>query len=117
MTYPLGRDIKPSCCEYVLSVKNSIPLFWYVLRIIMASVIPSCLMYSTMFAYYDLFYRDKDYEAEAKYVSKFLKGSTVLDLGCGTGRHGHALIDLGYEVFGTEANKALAQHCRFPCLI
>ena len=42
--------------------------------------------------YYDLLYRDKDYAAEAAYVSKLLgrygdHAASILDIGCGTGLH------------------------------
>ncbi len=72
-----------------------------------------------MFNYYDLFTRDKDYEAEAKYISRSLKGQSLLDIGCGNGLHGKAFVGLGYSVTGVEANKELAAHCipYFPCYI
>src|SRR5689334_18634750 len=42
---------------------------------------------------YDLLYATKDSDAEAAYVAKLIerwtrKAGTLLDLGCGTGRHG-----------------------------
>ena len=41
---------------------------------------------------YDLLYRDKDYAAEAGYVGRLIRSATpaarsVLEFGCGTGRH------------------------------
>ena len=43
-------------------------------------------------AYYDLLYADKDYSAECCYIEKLIsrycdQPDTILDLGCGTGRH------------------------------
>ena len=43
-------------------------------------------------AYYDLFYKDKDYENEArsvheKLVEHDITGKRLLELGCGTGKH------------------------------
>jgi SAM-dependent methyltransferase len=42
--------------------------------------------------YYDLLYQDKDYRVEAKFVDSIIKeykskAKTIIDLGCGTGRH------------------------------
>lgn len=57
--------------------------------------------------YYDLLYRNKDYEAEAAYVVGALRGQgvsegTLLEFGSGTGRHGRILADAGYDVTGVE---------------
>lgn len=57
--------------------------------------------------YYDLLYKDKDYKAEADFVDSLIQkyapeAHTVLDLGCGTGRHDVALAQKGYLVTGVE---------------
>lgn len=57
--------------------------------------------------YYDLLYKDKDYEREAKYVSTVLRTNdtdtkTILDLGCGTGMHARSLARDGYVVHGID---------------
>jgi SAM-dependent methyltransferase len=72
-----------------------------------------------MFAYYDLFYADKNYEAEADYLTQFLiaRGKVNLDLGCGTGQHGKALVKLGFDVFGIDSDKELASYCSHPCVV
>lgn len=55
--------------------------------------------------YYDLIFRDKDYEAESLYIQKQFCRFTrnlpkkVCDMGCGTGRHAEYLIKLGYQMF------------------
>ena len=58
-------------------------------------------------AYYDLLYRDKDYNAEADYVARLLRAErpdtqTILELGSGTGRHGRLLAAKGFDVHGIE---------------
>lgn len=57
--------------------------------------------------YYDLLYKDKDYEREAKYVAAVLKThkthtKTILELGCGTGMHATTLARDGYFVHGID---------------
>lgn len=57
--------------------------------------------------YYDLLYRDKDYVAEAEYITGLLKrfsvsGKRLLEFGSGTGKHGRLLAAHGYEVIGIE---------------
>ncbi len=57
-------------------------------------------------SYYDLLYRDKSYENEAKYVRKLLKkyakgAKSILDLGCGTARHDELLCKY-YDICGVD---------------
>lgn len=59
--------------------------------------------------YYDLLYRDKDNVAEIAYVDRLIKkygsgAETVLDLGCGTGRHAFGLAEKGYRVTGIDCS-------------
>jgi SAM-dependent methyltransferase len=66
---------------------------------------------------YDLLYRERDAGAEAAYVGSLLQryqsGTRgVLDLGCGTGRHARALLDLGLEVVGVELSAPMASRAR-----
>ncbi len=62
--------------------------------------------------YYNLLYRDKDYAGEAAYVSglieKYRPGAkSVLDLGCGTGRHDLLLAAKGYAVTGVDQSEEM----------
>jgi SAM-dependent methyltransferase len=57
--------------------------------------------------YYDLLYRDKDYIGETSYVEQLIRSnrknsSTLLDLGCGTGKHAELFCEKGYEVHGVD---------------
>ncbi|MBF0231896.1 MAG: class I SAM-dependent methyltransferase [Desulfamplus sp.] len=68
--------------------------------------------------YYDLFYQDKDYVAEAAYVDKLIQSHSpgavsILDLGCGTGGHAYPMASMGYKVSGvdlSEKNIKIAQN-------
>jgi SAM-dependent methyltransferase len=58
-------------------------------------------------AFYDLLYRDKDYESEARYVARNLRGArpdarSILELGSGTGHHGRLLAGMGFDVHGID---------------
>lgn len=75
--------------------------------------------------FYDLFYHDKDYAAEAGFVLELaaqagIKPGRLLDLGSGTGRHAIEWARSGIEVHGVErsqemlvlANKRVPDSCR-----
>jgi SAM-dependent methyltransferase len=62
--------------------------------------------------YYDLLYQDKDYIGESQYIHRLLRewapnAKGILELGCGTGRHGELLCKLGYDVTGVEASEEM----------
>jgi SAM-dependent methyltransferase len=69
--------------------------------------------------YYDLLYSDKDYEGESQYIHKLIQqydpgAKTILDLGCGTGRHDACLAGIGYKVHGVDISAdmlSVAQKC------
>jgi SAM-dependent methyltransferase len=67
----------------------------------------SMQIYGDYSRYYNLLYKDKDYAGEAEYVqgliTKHIPGArTVLDLGCGTGKHDLLLAQMGYKVTGVD---------------
>lgn len=67
--------------------------------------------------YYDLLYAGKDYAGEAGYVAKLIKASnagacSILDLGCGTGRHARELATLGFEVCGVDLSPEMIEVAR-----
>ncbi len=62
--------------------------------------------------YYDLLYRDKDYEGEAEYVAAHIRkqapnAKRILELGCGTGAHAEYLARMGYTVHGVDMSEAM----------
>jgi SAM-dependent methyltransferase len=75
--------------------------------------------------YYDLLYRDKDYNAEAEYVGALLRkhgvgGRDILEFGSGTGKHGRLLASHGFCVLGIEqSTDMVGQACQggdFSCV-
>ncbi|MDD5242736.1 MAG: class I SAM-dependent methyltransferase [Syntrophorhabdaceae bacterium] len=57
--------------------------------------------------YYDLLYRDKDYQAEVDYITRLInrfrpKARSILELGSGTGIHASLLTEKGFTVHGIE---------------
>ena len=62
--------------------------------------------------YYDLLYGDKDYDGEADFVHQLIQryspgARTMLDLGCGTGRHAFSLAEKGYVVTGVDQSEKM----------
>ena len=62
--------------------------------------------------YYDLLYSDKNYSEEVEYIDKLIKlgtsdASSILDMGCGTGKHAELLCDKGYIVHGIDLSESM----------
>jgi SAM-dependent methyltransferase len=81
-------------------------------------VLPIMTTFDAYSKYYDLFYREKDYVGEVDYVeARFTALSrapvkSILDVGCGSGRHALLFGQRGYLVQGIDRSKtmlALAQ--------
>lgn len=73
--------------------------------------------------YYNLLYRDKDYRGEADYIAALARkfhpaGKTLLDLGCGTGKHAALLQDEGFSVQGVDMSPTMLEQARrhYPAL-
>jgi len=52
--------------------------------------------------YYDLLYKDKDYQKEADYIDKVIQtyspqAKNLLDIGCGTGKHLYLIVEQGLQ--------------------
>lgn len=58
--------------------------------------------------YYHLLYKHRDRSEAARFISQLMqslnlpKGSRILDMGCGKGRHSILLNELGYDVVGID---------------
>ena len=75
--------------------------------------------------YYNLFYKDKDYETESKCVHQKLidnkvKGKRLLELGCGTGKHAKIFSKFGYKILGIEQSVSMINSAQkvenFECM-
>jgi SAM-dependent methyltransferase len=64
--------------------------------------------------YYDLLYKYKDYQGEADYIEKLINrhspsSESILDLGCGTGRHAVLMAEKGYSIHGVDLSHEMLQ--------
>ena len=62
--------------------------------------------------YYYLLYKDKDYQKEADYIGKLIQtyspnSQTLLDIGCGTGKHAYLMAEKGYTTYGIDLSEAM----------
>jgi len=60
--------------------------------------------------YYDLLYKDKDYMKEVEFITTSIKNhnpnaKSILDLGCGTGKHAELFCSKNYSVHGVDLSK------------
>ncbi len=67
--------------------------------------------------YYNTFYRDKDYNAEAQIIDKLIKQyagnvKNIINFGCGTGRHDVELSRLGYCCKGIDLSSDMIDIAR-----
>ncbi|MFD2998836.1 class I SAM-dependent DNA methyltransferase [Pontibacter toksunensis] len=63
-------------------------------------------------AYYNLLYKDKEYDKEANYIINFIQcfhetAETILNLGCGTGKHDYIFAEKGYDVTGVDMSAGM----------
>ncbi|OQY98985.1 MAG: hypothetical protein B6D35_10685 [Candidatus Brocadia sp. UTAMX2] len=63
--------------------------------------------------YYNLLYKDKDYQTEVHYIENLIKKyaknkvETILDIGCGTGNHDVLFAKRGYEIYGIDTSEEM----------
>ncbi len=78
-------------------------------------------LYENRAKYYDILYRDKNYEGEVEFiVEKFEEHAEtdsrrLLVLGCGTGNHSKHIQDHGFEVTGLDLYEDMLEHAREKC--
>lgn len=63
-------------------------------------------------SYYDLLYSEKDYAAEVEYIISLIKANckkskSLLDMGCGTGKHAALFCEKGFLVHGIDLSKEM----------
>lgn len=68
-------------------------------------------------AAYDALYGDKDYRAECDILDEVFGRAvrpvqSILDLGCGTGRHSVELARRGYEIVGVDLSEGMLEQAR-----
>lgn len=64
--------------------------------------------------YYNLLYQDKPYEEEANYIDDLIKKyhpstKSILELGCGTGKHADLLSKKNYLLHGIDISKTMLE--------
>ncbi len=65
--------------------------------------------------YYNLLYKDKDYQGEAEYIAGLIrkysggKAKSLIDVGCGTGNHDVLLARMGFDVDGVDRSEDMIQ--------
>lgn len=67
-------------------------------------------------SYYDHFHRDKDYVAEVGQLGEVFAEEgpvgSIVDFGCGTGRHLELLAEAGHDVIGVDRSAAMLERAR-----
>lgn len=68
--------------------------------------------------YYNILYKEKDYKKEIDYVNNLIKRyagnnrKSLLDIGCGTGRHTMGFTDKGWEAAGIDKSAEMIKIAR-----
>ena len=65
-------------------------------------------------SYYNLLYKDKDYQGEADYIASLLGNAvkTVFEMGCRTGKHASLLQKKGYDIFGIDLSETMLEQAK-----
>ena len=67
--------------------------------------------------YYNLLYKDKDYQSEADFIHNLIQkhssgAKNILNLGCGTGRHDFLLTEKDYKLVGVDMSEVMLEMAR-----
>jgi len=69
--------------------------------------------------YYDLIYKDKDYQKEVDFIENVFKTickpKTILEVGCGTGSYTKILLKKGYDVTAVDISDNMLKIAREKC--
>mgnify|MGYP000409524953 FL=1 len=69
------------------------------------------LIFNNSAKFYDLFYKDKNYKKEVKFINKFfpskIKRLNIVDLGVGSGNHFIEILKKGHNVDGVEISQSM----------
>ena len=70
--------------------------------------------------YYDLIYKDKDYEREVGFIEEIFgeskpKPKKILEVGCGTGSYTKILLERGYEVTAVDISEDMLKIASEKC--
>lgn len=70
--------------------------------------------------YYDLIYRDKDYEKEVDFLENIFQSihynpQKILEVGCGTGSYTKILLGRGYKVTALDVSESMLKIARKKC--
>lgn len=69
--------------------------------------------------FYDLLYKDKNYQREADFVEKvfsaFGKPKSILEVGCGTGNYTRIFFERGYDVSGLDISEKMIVAAKKKC--
>lgn len=68
--------------------------------------------------YYDLIYKDKDYEKEVDFLEEIFgenKPKKILEVGCGTGSYTKILLERGYEVTAVDISENMLKIASEKC--
>ncbi|HEX5125160.1 MAG TPA: class I SAM-dependent methyltransferase [Rhodocyclaceae bacterium] len=70
--------------------------------------------------YYDLLYRDKNYDGEAAFVAKLVErykpgARSLMELGCGSGTHAACFAHMGYSVDGVDRSQDMLDAAEARC--
>ena len=66
---------------------------------------------------YDLFYKRKNYKTEARYIRRLIQKyspgvRSLLELGCGTGKHASFLAGMGYQIHGVDKSTGMVRQAK-----
>ncbi|MBU6154228.1 MAG: class I SAM-dependent methyltransferase [Bdellovibrionales bacterium] len=67
--------------------------------------------------YYDLIYQDKAYQIEAEFILRLIRkhhpaAKTLLNIGCGTGKHDRFFAEAGFQVTGIDLSSEMLEIAR-----